>query len=152
MAGRGGYRPGAGRKKGQPNKATLEKALIAENVVTEARATGKKLAKEVLDDFMGIFAGMAAYYQPLPAGTVALPGRRRRRPNEAKFENYAKLAVQCAKDLARYQSPTYQAIMVAPAPDQNQPEMRKRFQLTIFENPRAELSAPVGAPTTDAKH
>lgn len=39
--------------------ATIEKALIAARTVAEAKAVGKKLAKEVLEDFMLLFAGIA---------------------------------------------------------------------------------------------
>ncbi len=98
-----------GRKKGTPNKATVEKAIIAEQVVARADMAGRKLAKEVLDEFMHLFAGMAASHQPLPSGMPVPLGRT---PNEAKFEKYARLAVQCAKDLASYQSPTFRAIAV----------------------------------------
>src|SRR5262249_43413537 len=64
-----GAKPGerrGGRLKGSRNKATIERALIAERVANEAKMAGKKLAKEVLDQFMVLFAGMAAYYQPKP--------------------------------------------------------------------------------------
>jgi hypothetical protein len=38
--------------------------------------------------------------------------------DEAKFEKWARLAIQCAKDLASYQSPTFRAIAVTgPDPD-----------------------------------
>jgi len=105
----GGARPGAGRPRGVRNKATIEKALIAEQVVARAEMTGRKLAKEVLDEFMHLFAGMAASTQPLPPGMPVPSGRA---PDEAKFEKYARLAIQCAKDLAAYQSPTFRAIAV----------------------------------------
>jgi hypothetical protein len=48
-----------GRRRGTPNKATIERALIAARTVAGAKLVGKKLAKEVLEDFMLIFAGMA---------------------------------------------------------------------------------------------
>ena len=102
-----------GRVKGTPNRATVQKALIAEQVVARAEMTGRKLAKEVLDEFMHLFAGMAASTQPLPPGMPVPPGRV---PDEAKFEKYARLAIQCAKDLAPYQSPTFRAIQVIAGP------------------------------------
>ena len=146
-----GAKPGerrGGRVKGTPNRATIEKAKIAEQVMARAEMRGEQLAKEVLNDFMQLFAGMAATHQPIPEGQSIPLGRR---PDETKFEKWARLAVQCAKDLAPYQSPTFRAIVVAPAPDSNQVERRKVFQLTIFENQRA-LPPPPGAPASDSKH
>lgn len=113
MVARGGARPGAGRPRG-PSKATLEKVLIAERAIVTAQAFGKKLAKDILDDFMQLFAGMAAAYQPLPPNVVASEGRK---PDEAKFVKYGRLAIECAKELAQYQSPTFRAVVVAQAND-----------------------------------
>ncbi len=129
-----GSKPGerrGGREKGIPNKATIERAIIAEQVVARAEMTGRKLAKEVLDDFMQLFAGMAAMYQPLPPGAPTPPGRA---PDESKFEKYATLAVGTATQLAKYQSPTFRAVMVAPAPPTSKGAVRKRFTLGIFDN------------------
>jgi hypothetical protein len=106
---RGGAGRGQGRKPGIPNRATLERAIQAINQTDEAKRNGKKLAKEVLEEFMLLFTGMAATYQPLPPGTAPVPGRE---PNEAKFVEYAKLAVETAADLAKYQSPTFKAMAV----------------------------------------
>ena len=99
-----------GRQLGTPNKASQERALIAQQVKARADMAGRKLAKEVLDEFMHLFAGMAAAYQPLPPGTIEQEGRE---PDEAKFEKWARLAIQCAKELAAFQSPTFRAIAIA---------------------------------------
>jgi hypothetical protein len=113
MAGRrGGARPGAGAPRG-PQKKTIERAIIAEQIVERASMSGKKLAKEVLDDFMHLFAGMAAAYQPLPPGMVAPPGKA---VDETKFLTYAKLAIDTAAELGPYQSPRLKAIAVHVAP------------------------------------
>jgi hypothetical protein len=57
-----------GRQKGTVNKSTVERRLQAERERAEAKATGKKLAKERLDEFMELFVGIARFYQPiLPA-------------------------------------------------------------------------------------
>lgn len=114
-----------GRPKGRKNQATLEreeaarvdlvrqdeiKRLKAEGAKQEiaiAAASGYKLAKEVLSDFMQLFAGMAASAQPWPP-------EMGKNPNEdpAKFKEYAVLAVTAAKDLAPFQSPRYSAMMI----------------------------------------
>jgi hypothetical protein len=109
---KGGSKPGerrGGRQRGTPNKTTMERLLRAERETAVAQAEGRKLAKEVLDDFMVLFAGMAAHHQPMPRGQAAPPGRQ---PDEAKFEKYARLAIATAADLAPYQSPTFKAIAV----------------------------------------
>lgn len=110
-----GAKPGerrGGRARGTPNKLTIKKqreaAEIASRAITDARESGKPLAKEVLDQFMQLFAGMAAHYQPLPDGvSIVPPGRN---PNPDLFHRYADLAIDCAHKLAPYQSPTFKAI------------------------------------------
>lgn len=112
-----------GRTKGKKNRGTIEKervaAEIAARTVMDARVAGKKLAKEVLEEFMFLFAGMAATYQPLPPGTITPPGHE---PDPAKFNEYARLTVHCASKLAPYQSPTFAAIAIStpglPVPSQ----------------------------------
>lgn len=106
MAGKGsapGERRG-GREAGVKNKATLEKELLAERIMAEqANKPGRKLAKEVLDDFMHLFMGLAAQHQPLPQGVVDPSGAVR---DEEKFVRYANMAGEFAGKLVKYQSPT----------------------------------------------
>jgi len=109
-----GVRPGerrGGRKKGTPNKATRERVLLAKRILEEQKGRpGRKLAREVLDDFMHLFLGMAAQHQPLPIGMAAGPGQQ---PNEPKFLEFAKLAIDTAAQLAPYQSPKLKAVLVS---------------------------------------
>ena len=65
MAQNGGKREGAGRPAGSLNKRTSNQILDAKRAVAEARAQGRKLAKEVADDFMTIFANMAMEVRPV---------------------------------------------------------------------------------------
>jgi len=126
IAGNGETGP-VGRPKGARNKSTIERLererLARENAANPklaeshalAAATvmathAKKLGKEILEDFALLFAGMAASYQPWPATAGKNPNE-----NEAKFEKYAMLAVQAARDLAPYQSPRLAAVMVGQA-------------------------------------
>ena len=90
-----------GRKLGTPNKATVERAVLAERAAAEGGATGRPLAKEVLDDFMHIFAEMAASFREL--GELD------------NFQRWALHAIECAKALAPYQSPKLSAVMVGAA-------------------------------------
>jgi len=116
-----GMRP-AGRAAGTPNKRTkeaLEQNRIAQQMAADVRRGAepsrqvRKLAKEMLDDFMHTFAGMAATFQPLPDGMAVPAGRK---PDENKFLTYSKLAIEAAKSLAPYQSPTYKAIQIVAPP------------------------------------
>lgn len=123
----GGKRANAGRTPGAKNKATIEreelplKEMRAAEAEAALRANAalpgrpKKLAKEVLDEFMHLFAGMAAFYQPTPPG-VAVANRN---ASETKFVQYARLAVACAESLADFQSARFKAIMVTAAPADN---------------------------------
>jgi hypothetical protein len=127
---RGGTRPNAGRKFGVPNRATIERQeqarIDAENVAAEASGDAaeaaivarKKLAKDVLEEFMLRFGDMAAYHQPartwheeMRAGQVV---RVNDNPNmdEDKFRAYAALTLHAARDLAQYQSPKLSAVAV----------------------------------------
>lgn len=139
-----GAKPGerrGGRSVGTRNKATIEKALIAEEVTKRATMEGRKLGKEVLDEFMSVFAAMAAVNQPRPSrqpdGTVKLEGG-----NIEEFEKWARLAVDVAAKLTPYQSPTFRAVVIAPPPPPRG-GTRKRFTLTIFEGSgRAPAHSP----------
>lgn len=102
-----GNKPGAGiggRPAGVPNRATTERALEAERQLVEARASGKKLAKDVLEQFMLAFAAMAASAQPRPGNE--------QQANVRDFEKWGKLAVATAARLAPFQSPTFRAILI----------------------------------------
>jgi hypothetical protein len=114
-----------GRPRGSKNKAVIQREIIAAEIaqrtVIEARTGGKKLAKEVLEEFMHLFAGMAASRQPLkPEELAELPPEEqlKRAPDEEAFEKWARLACEVAADLAKYQSPTFKAVAVSidPAP------------------------------------
>jgi len=116
-----------GRQKGVRNKATIEREKRAQiererleaiakleaegaNAVVAVGATREiKLAKDVLEDFMRLYAGMAAAVQPLPAGAVAPPGHK---PDPVAFREWADRAVETAKALVPYQSPRLSAVMV----------------------------------------
>lgn len=121
MAGRRGSAKGerrGGRQVGTPNKATIQRNLIAARQAAEALkpGSGKKLAKEVLEEFMLTFAGMAATYQPMPPGRTDVPDGRA--PDPVLFRAYAELAVLAAAKLAPFQSPTFRAIAVTVAQEQ----------------------------------
>lgn len=134
-----GHRFG-GRTKGIPNKATIEKAEKMRRDIVDARVSGRKLAKDTLDDLVMVFMEMADAYKPAPTGQDKLGA------SEEKFEKWARLAMEAARALAPYQSPTFRAIVVAPAPTEKDATGEvKRFTLTVFEGGRrlpATLTGP----------
>ena len=103
-----------GRQKNSRNKKTLERQILQtiEDEVKEGRPA-RLMAKEVLDQFMNYFAGLASYYQP---GTAAQPNSN---ADETKFEKYAGLAKGFADSLVGYQSPKYKAVLMALHPEAN---------------------------------
>lgn len=143
----GGPRPNSGAPKG-PKPATIlkiERANIQEQIdasiekavtrIEKARADGKKLAVDVLEDFMNLFAGMAAHHQPLPP-------QQGRNPNEDRvlFMEYSGRAIDCASQLAGYQSPKFKAIAVAasmpfPAPQQGPPTIDETGNVVDLRKP-----------------
>lgn len=146
MASRGGRREGAGAPRGH-RKSTLEKieranieeqirqAIVAHD---RAKATGKKMAIDVLDDLMNTFLGGAAHYQPNLANPTAKP-----LADEGKFLAYAERAMDCAARLAKYQSPTFKGIMYqAPVtPQQPLPNTSDDDNVVYINDPVAALRA-----------
>lgn len=108
---------GMGRPKGVKNKTTIEReriaAEIAARTVMDARKAGKKLGKEALEDFMNVFGNMSVHFQVTYPEIMAarqsrdLAVREEMAYRENQFIRYAELAIQCARFLAPYQSPTY---------------------------------------------
>lgn len=140
----GGSRKGerrGGRKVGTPNRATLERALIAEREMAQVdkRATKSfKLGKEVLRDFMEAFGGLATHYQPVKLvdkdGKPVLDakGVQQLRGDLEQFGRWSELAVKCAIALAPYESPRLNAItVVPPAPEQKKEE--EVIEVKVFE-------------------
>ena len=131
-----------GRKKGQPNKKTLEAALQAEREVAQAKADNRPLGKEVLDHLMGSFLKIAQFYGPKKqegSDEFRLPSAEFLK----EYERWATLAGEMAHKLAPYQSPTFRAIMIAPPGEEqgaDQKLITTRFTLSIFDrSPNAKL-------------
>lgn len=108
--GRGGFRPGAGKKKGTFDRATLEAELAAAEQrlveISKKRQAGRKLAVDVLDDIMHLAMGLAGKHQPLSSNEIAGPGRE---PDEAKFDKYLSMTGEFAGRLANFQSPKFKS-------------------------------------------
>lgn len=126
MASNGGKRPGAGRKRGIPNKATIERALIAQRDLEAIKAAAKadperQLAIDKLEKFMNLCEGAAAFFQPrspeqLRSGIPENPNK-----DWDLFGEWIDRAIYASKELANYQSAKLKAIMVSSSPIIDQP-------------------------------
>jgi len=106
-----------GRPKGARSLATIERervaAEIAQRTVMDAKPTGKRLAKEVLYEFMMTFANMASFYQPTTQANLTAGGLiENPHTDEPMFLKYANLTVDTAAKLAPYESPTFKSVPV----------------------------------------
>jgi hypothetical protein len=140
MSGRGGARSRAGRKVGGKNRATIEKAALAERIIAEAEGRpGRKLGREMLEDFATMFGGLAAAFQPVGTGPnntltevdLELWAKSYKEP---MFEKYAKLAAKCADAFADFQSPRMSRVQVAAPPPSPKGPIIKEFTLSIFDH------------------
>jgi len=165
-----GAKPGerrGGKQKGTKNRATIERAALAERIMAEAEGKpGRKLGRELLEDFAVMFAGLAANFQPThvdprtPAGmplTLQDVEAWAKSYKEPLFEKYAKLAAKCANDFADFQSPRMGTVQVAAPPPENRGQVRKKFTVGIFDNqgrkaPRHITVKPNSSVTSTAKN
>jgi hypothetical protein len=90
-----------GRKKGTPNKATVERHL---EILKAAGVDNysARLGRDVIAKVMVEFDALAEKYHPA----------RGPEPNEDLFVKYANMAAKVAGDLAPYQSPRLAAMMM----------------------------------------
>lgn len=117
---RGGYRPNAGRTKGSRNETTIQREerirldVAAVKAVSALSTMTHKPGKQVMQEFMTVFAGMAAAYQPAPPGQP-----KKQHEDEAKFARYARLAIDCAMEVAQYEEPKLRAAFIQTPPEPN---------------------------------
>ena len=115
MSGRGGRREYPdGRPQGRPpgslNKRTTNQLLDAKRAVAEARAQGRKLAKEVADDFMHIFANMALEVRPVTEREIKRGAKSNPKANAAQFKALSAILLNWVSVLLPYQSAKLQQI------------------------------------------
>jgi hypothetical protein len=110
MGGHGGKREGAGRPPGSRNTHSKNMALEARAAVAEARAQGRKLAKEIADDFMHIFANMALEVRPVTERERKHGVPPNPKGDEAKFKALSAILLSWVSVLIPYQSARFQQI------------------------------------------
>lgn len=118
----GGRRVRAGRVLGGKNKKTLRmeaRALEeARQLLDDAKAGKIELAKDVLQRMMVLAEGATGVHRPNPEEVAA--GAKEKGSWEL-FGAWFDRTVYCAKELAKYQSPTYRAVAVTVPVDQPAP-------------------------------
>jgi hypothetical protein len=102
--------PGPGRPPGARNRRTSDQLLEAKRAVAEARATGRKLAKEIADDFMHVFANMAMEVRPVTQREIERGVPPNPRADEGKFRIITAILLQWVALLMPYQSARLQTI------------------------------------------
>lgn len=134
-----------GRKKGVPNKATIEARERAARELDAAKAGEKQIGKDVIEEMMFIAKGATASFQPVSeeqAQRAQAAGQTNVKPRAGDMEKFGQWwdrTVFAAKELAKYQSPTFRAIMVSTAGDapKNDPKQ--------IEGNVVPIDDPVGA-------
>lgn len=99
---------------GSQNKATIERQIQAAREIDNARENGVELAKDVLNRLMKLAEGAAALHRPSTSAdgkVVANTG------NWGEFGAWFDRTAFVAKELAKYQSPTFKAIAVMAPPE-----------------------------------
>jgi hypothetical protein len=111
-----------GRKAGTLNRATVERRLEVARQLEDARNRGVPLAKDRLEELLGIALGVMARFQPVTVQIVHQTGAAGNAKGPQQSENWSRFgewfdrAVYCAKELAQYQSAKLRAITVTPTP------------------------------------
>jgi hypothetical protein len=124
---RRGAKPGerrGGRQKGAPNKRKVEREhRMLQAAVIDQGGTMPDLAKDVIEQFMQIAVSYAKHYALKERDldhTDAKAEQAKREWKQSKFQDWARLAVGWATDLAPYQSPTFRAISISHQKDEEE--------------------------------
>jgi hypothetical protein len=118
---RGGSKKGerrGGRQAGTKNRATIEAGLRAAAAIDKARDQGLHLGVDILNEFANLFRDLAL----------------RHKQSTREFQKWARLAVDTARLVAPFQSPTFRAIeQPSPAPVLGDKKQPIRFGLRVFD-------------------
>lgn len=121
-----GSKPGerrGGKKPGTKNKATREReALAAQVIIDGAQKRGAPvLAKDVLERLMKLSEQQIYRYQPTAPEDVKKGAQPNPEGNLGLFGDWIDRTAYMAKELAKYQSPTFKAVMVSTTPGESNP-------------------------------
>jgi hypothetical protein len=137
---------GSGRKKGTPNKATLEKrAKAALQIVQDSQKPieERELAKDALMRIAQLAEGAAAVNRPTPQSDISEGITPNPDGDWGRFYEWIKLTAWCYKAAADFQSPKMLGVAVAPAPPPAH-DISKPRKLNIFEGGRYSKTVTIG--------
>jgi len=125
-----GSKPGerrGGKKPGTKNKATREReALAAQVIIDGAQKRGAPvLAKDVLERLMKLSEQQIYRYQPTPREEVKKGVEPNPEGDLGLFGDWIDRTAFMAKELAKYQSPTFKAVMVSTSPGESNPPQKQ---------------------------
>src|SRR5262245_54799721 len=121
-----GAKPGerrGGRQRGTKNKRTLERERLAAQLLQDTppellESAASKLGKDILSFWANEFDRLAQYF------------REGKHADTTLCRQYAEAACAIAARLAPFESPTYRAVLLQPAPSQE----NRRFTLRIHDH------------------
>jgi hypothetical protein len=135
--GRGGRRAGAGKPRGSRNKKTLERQAAIAAQIDRIKDGGGQTGKETLEKLMAV-AQDCMISERRDLGKENVPNQE---DHWKRFGEWFDRTAYCAKELAKYQSPTFKAVAVmAPAPTD---PMTKTVEGKVATLPGAEDAADV---------
>lgn len=108
-----------GRRKGTPNKATLEKrakAAAAQMAAADAPLEMRELAKDTLVRIMAFCEGAVAACRPTTEAETAAGKAINPDGDWGRTLDWAKLWAWCSDKRAAYESPKLLGVAIAPAP------------------------------------
>lgn len=148
--GSGGPRPNSGRKRGTRNKKTILREQRAERevaaIIEKHRAGEIVLGKDVLARMMQFAEGTTGLLRPT-SQREAIAGKERNPDGDwTRFGEWFDRWFHCARELAKYQSPTFRAIAVSA------PEEQAQQGTTIDAALEDELSDGEGAARAGATY
>jgi hypothetical protein len=127
----GGKRPGAGRKKGCKNRATIARETKQAAVIAQMVDSDRPLAIMDLQRAMEFAEGAVAAYRPTLKSELARGMPKNEKGDIEEFGKWFDRWLKCITILAEYQSPKMRAMDAPTRPPDAGP---RRFTLNIFDH------------------
>lgn len=140
-AAKGGKRPGSGRKKGIPNKATILRQTKQAAVIAAAIDSGKPLAIEVMQKMMEFAEGAVAAFRPTLDTDVKRGIPVNPDGSKKEFGEWFDRWIKITSELAAYQTAKIKPMEQPTAPPKPGAEGGKTWTLRVFEGGK-QISGP----------
>lgn len=136
MAVNGGKRPGAGRKAGGSNKATILRQVKRQKVIAAMIDSGKPLGLTVLQKAMEFAEGAVANYRPTMAKELAGGAVANADGNHEEFGKWFDRWFKCIETITKYQTPQMKAIEAPTAAPDAQGQQLIEYKPEVFVDGR----------------